>query len=141
MIRKYKEDDIKAVLDIWLTASIKAHDFVDIEFWESQVDNMRNLYIPVSETYILEKESEIVGFYSLHENMIAAIFVSPVHQNMGLGKQLLNHAKSQRKELVLSVYKENQASVDFYHSQGFSIISEQIDDHTGHLEYTMSTKG
>ncbi len=41
--------------------------------------------------------------------------------------------------LTLSVYKENQASYQFYLSQGFNVISEQVDEYTGHLEYTMST--
>ena len=50
MIREYNPTDIEAVLDIWLTASIKAHDFVAPEFWESQVANMRDLYIPASTT-------------------------------------------------------------------------------------------
>ena len=49
------------------------------------------------------------------------------------------HAKRQRAELTLSVYKENEASYRFYLTQGFRVISEQADEHTGHLEYTMST--
>jgi putative acetyltransferase len=138
MIRKYSENDIEAVLDIWLNASMKAHDFVSPEFWTSQVESMRNMYIPASETYVYEKESEVVGFYALHENSLAAIFVAPKFQGQGIGKQLLNHAKAQRTTLTLSVYKENQASYEFYLSQGFQVVSEQLDEHTGHPEYTMS---
>ncbi|MEZ9597475.1 GNAT family N-acetyltransferase, partial [Vibrio sp. 10N.286.46.A8] len=40
MIREYRPTDMETVLDIWLTASVKAHDFVAPEFWESQVGNM-----------------------------------------------------------------------------------------------------
>lgn len=137
MIRKYKESEIEVVLDIWLNASIKAHDFVDANFWISQADSMRNIYIPASETYVFESESKIVGFYSLHENTLAAIFVTPECQGQGVGKQLMNHAKEQRASLTLSVYKENEPSVNFYKSQGFIIESEQRDEHTGHQEYTM----
>ncbi|EGQ9967362.1 N-acetyltransferase [Vibrio cholerae] len=139
MIRKYKESDLDSVLEIWLDASVKAHDFVDPEFWKSQVDNMRNLYIPASETYVYEIGSKIEGFYSLHENNLAAIFVQPELQGQGIGKQLLRHAKSQRKMLTLSVYKENQSSYGFYLSQGFKLVNEQIDEHTGHQAYTMSS--
>ncbi|ENS5608786.1 N-acetyltransferase [Vibrio mimicus] len=139
MIRKYKESDLDSVLEIWLDASVKAHDFVDPEFWKSQVDNMRNLYIPASETYVYEIGSKIAGFYSLHENNLAAIFVQPELQGQGIGKQLLRHAKSQRKMLTLSVYKENQSSYGFYLSQGFKLVNEQIDEHTGHQAYTMSS--
>ncbi|EOV6250515.1 N-acetyltransferase [Vibrio parahaemolyticus] len=139
MIRKYNENDIDLVLEIWLNASVKAHDFISAEFWESQVENMRNIYIPASETYVYEAESKVVGFYALYENSLAAIFVAPELQGQGIGKLLLSHATTQRAELSLSVYKENRASYQFYLSQGFKVVSEQFDEHTGHPEYTMSS--
>lgn len=139
MIRKYRKDDIEAMLDIWLKASIEAHNFIAPDFWRSQVNNMRNIYIPASENYVYERESEVVGFYSLYENTLAAIFVSPEKQRAGIGKQLINHAKEQRESLILSVYKENKPSFNFYLSQGFTVVSEQMDENTGHQEYAMST--
>ena len=54
MIRQYKLEDIEQILDIWLQASIKAHSFVAQEFWESQVSNMRNIYVPASKNYVFE---------------------------------------------------------------------------------------
>jgi putative acetyltransferase len=137
MIRKYNENEIESVLDIWLTVSIQAHDFVEAVFWESQVENMRNIYIPASETYVYEQDSRIVGFYAMYESNLAAIFIAPEFQGNGIGKQLMAHAKNQRTTLTLSVYKENEASCQFYLSQGFKVVSEQADEHTGHLEYTM----
>ncbi|PWI32391.1 N-acetyltransferase [Vibrio albus] len=137
MIRKYRESDIESVLTIWLVASVEAHDFVAPEFWESQVKNMRNIYIPASEVYVYEQEGNIVGFYALYESNLAAIFVTPEYQGQGIGKQLIQHAKEQRAPLTLSVYKENEASINFYLSQGFTVVSEQADEHSGHQEYTM----
>ena len=139
MIRKFRDDDLDVVLDIWLQASIKAHDFVEPEFWKSQVENMRNIYIPASDSYVFVKNSEVIGFYSLYENTLAAIFIYPEFQGRGFGKKLLSHAKQQRDVLTLSVYKENESSVQFYLSKGFGIVSERPDEHTGHMEYLMST--
>lgn len=138
MVREYDENDLDSVLEIWLDASVKAHDFILAEFWESQVENMRNIYLPASEIYVYEMDSKVVGFYALFESSLAAIFVVPELQGKGIGKQLLNHAKNQRTMLTLSVYKENQTSYQFYLSQGFRVVSEQLDKHTGHPEYTMS---
>ena len=137
MIRKYNSNDLDLVIEIWLEASVKAHNFVSADFWESQVESMRNIYIPASEVFVYEIESNIVGFYALYENNLAAIFVLPAFQGKGIGKQLLSHAKAQRAILSLSVYKENKASYQFYLSQGFRVVSEQLDEHTGHLEFTM----
>lgn len=137
MIREYSAADTQTVLDIWLTASIKAHDFMSPEFWELQVDNMRDIYLPASRTYVFQGDGEVRGFYSLYEGSLAAIFVSPQHQGCGIGKQLMQHAKLECPNLSLNVYKENQATIEFYLSQGFKIVSEQADEHTGHQEYTM----
>ncbi|MEH6453791.1 MAG: N-acetyltransferase [Psychromonas sp.] len=139
MIRTYVEQDIEDLLSIWLNASIKAHDFVNAEFWLSQLESMRNIYIPASETYVFEKDAEVVGFYCLYESNLAAIFVTPELQGQGIGKQLISHAKKQRTALSLSVYKENAASYQFYLAQGFKVVSEQADQHTGHQQYTMAT--
>lgn len=140
MIRKFSTSDIDSILDIWLSASIKAHGFIKASFWESQIENMRNIYIPASETYVFESDSKVIGFYSLNENNLAAIFVFPSFQGKGIGKQLMSHAKKQRARLSLSVYKENKESYQFYLSQGFTIVSEQTDEHTGHQEYTMNIR-
>ena len=137
MIREYSTADTDAVLDIWLEASIKAHDFIAPGFWKSQVGNMRNIYLPASQTYVYLNGGQVRGFYSLHEGVLAAIFVSPIEQGCGIGKQLMTHAKLQCPNLSLSVYKENQASIGFYLSQGFEIVCEQSDEHTGHQEYFM----
>ncbi len=66
------------------------------------------------------------------------LVVLPEYQGKGIGKQLMSHAKKQRSKLTLSVYKENEASYQFYLSQDFTVVSEQPDEHTGHQEYTMS---
>ncbi|WP_163132591.1 N-acetyltransferase [Agarivorans sp. Alg241-V36] len=139
MIRAYQSGDTETVLAIWLAASIKAHDFVAPSFWHSQVDKMRTQYLPNAETYVFQQEGKVVGFYSLDDKHIAAIFVEPNSQGLGVGKQLIAHAKQQRSVLTLSVYKQNTASYQFYLSQGFSLVKEQIDPHTGLPEYTMST--
>ena len=137
MIRPFKESDMEKVLSIWLDASIEAHDFVARDFWESKVKEMRDIYIPASETYVYDNQGVIYGFASLVENTLAAIFVAPSAQGRGIGKKLMNKAKESRQELHLSVYKENKKSIAFYKKCGFEAVKEQIDEHTGHSELFM----
>ena len=35
MIRKLEDKDIDKVMNIWLESTIKAHDFISKEYWES----------------------------------------------------------------------------------------------------------
>ena len=132
MIRAFEQRDMEPVLNIWLSASVKAHDFIDAAYWQSHVETMRDVYLPASQTFVIEGQSRVLGFCSLLGNQLAALFVAPDHQGQGLGKHLLDHAKSLHDELTLAVYKENTASLAFYLSQGFVVLKEQTDEQTGH---------
>lgn len=138
MIRKFEQSDLDQVIDIWLQASIKAHNFVKKEFWKSKVKDMRDIYIPSSETYIYEDEGRVKGFIALHEDTLAAMFVLPDCQGTGIGKQLMAKAIEIRKSLKLTVYKDNHKSIEFYDKCGFKVEAEQIDGHTGHPELLMT---
>ncbi|ACL73682.1 acetyltransferase [Thioalkalivibrio sulfidiphilus HL-EbGr7] len=137
MIRDYREADIDQVMDIWLSASIKAHDFVEPAYWESKLSDMRSVYIPTSETFVFEVNGQVAGFYCLFGNALAAIFVSPDYQGRGIGACLLNDAKSRRESLTLTVYRANDRSIKFYERHGFHSRGEQMDSYTGHPELIM----
>ena len=138
MIRAYKSSDITKILEIWLEASIEAHDFIDSKFWKSKVDEMRDVYIPSAETYVYEEKGIVKGFVSLSNNILAAIFVSPKDQGKGIGMQLMQKVKDIRNNLSLTVYKENKRSINFYIKCGFSVVQEQTDSNTGHQEFVMT---
>lgn len=138
MIRKNKNEDINRIVEIWLEASYKAHDFIDKSYWQSNADQMRDLYIPNSETYVFIEKGIICGFFSLADSTLAAIFVDPEYQGKGIGSQLLSKAKSIRSKLELAVYKENTISHRFYKNKGFKDVREQVDKNTGKVEIVMA---
>ena len=137
MIRLYDPDkDVENILEIWLQASIISHDFMPKDFWESKLDDMRNIYIPYPgcENWVIEPNDIVLGFFALCKNRIEAIFVHPNSQGHGLGQSLMDKAKSLRANLELCVFSSNKRSIDFYNKQGFKFIKEQVDKHTGHNE-------
>ena len=138
MIRACQQTDIDQVVSIWLDASIKAHNFIEKEFWESKVIDMREIYLPGSEIFVFEEDGMIKGFVALCGETLAAIFVSPNEQGKGIGKQLVDKSKEVSKNLNLTVYKENRDSIEFYKKCGFKVIKEQTDVHTGHVEILMA---
>ncbi|RUR39189.1 N-acetyltransferase [Vreelandella populi] len=137
MIRACQTSDIEPVLSIWLAASIQVHDFIEPGFWESKLDDMRHLYLPASDTRVMEVSGRVVGFYSLYENTLAAIFVQPRLHGQGLGTALLDDAKNRRSNLQLTVYARNASSIHFYRQHGFVTAGEQLDEHTEEPELVM----
>lgn len=137
-IRPFTTADMETVLTIWLDASLLAHHFIPSRYWHDNLGPMRELYLPAADSYVLWHDGKALGFYSLYEETLAAIFVTPAQQGHGYGKALLAHAKQQRQTLRLQVYQQNRASCDFYLAQGFQIKAEQQDPHTGCAEWVMA---
>lgn len=138
MIRKLNEADIDKVMDIWMKSTIKAHDFISKEYWQNNYNTVKEVYIPMSETFVYKDVQGIKGFISVINNeFIGALFVDIDFQGNGIGKQLLDYAVSKYGKLQLAVYKENKKSVEFYINRGFKIIEEQINDDSKHVEYIM----
>lgn len=138
MIRKLNEADIDKVMDIWMKSTIKAHDFISKEYWQNNYNTVKEVYIPMSETFVYKDVQGIKGFISVINNeFIGALFVDIDFQGNGIGKQLIDYAVSKYGKLQLAVYKENKKSVEFYINIGFKIIEEQINDDSKHVEYIM----
>lgn len=137
MIRPLNPEDIDDAVSIWYLASIKAHHFITEEFWSSQKQSMRDMYLPNCESYVYEMNNRIVGFISYYDGSIPAIFVDPNVQSQGVGTQLLNHLKQKYKKLTLTVYCENDKTHQFYLRHDFVDIKESICQHTGHNQFEM----
>lgn len=124
MIRQAKSCDADAILDVWLLASLQAHDFIPAAFWWQQQEAMRARYLPAADIWLWERQGEVQGFVALVDNYLAALFVRPDCQQQGIGKALLDLAKRQRRHLRVNVYCENDIAVNFYLKQGFTVIAE-----------------
>ncbi|OPA78773.1 N-acetyltransferase [Paenibacillus selenitireducens] len=138
MLRTYQENDLDRMVDIWLEGSLQAHDFIDKAYWESNQQEMKNVYLPMSEAYVIEEAGSIAGFVAVVDHYLAALFVDPKVQGKGYGKKLLDHVKERRDILELKVYQENEKAVRFYQAQGFTITEELVDEHTAAKEYVMT---
>lgn len=138
MIRKLKNEEIDKIMDIWKESTIKAHNFIDKEYWENNYDAVKNVYIPISDTFVYGDGEIIKGFISIINNeFIGALFVDVNYQGLGLGSKLIDYVIKKYEKLNLAVYKENKNAVEFYYDKGFKIIKEQKNEDSGFKEYIM----
>ncbi|OXX83361.1 acetyltransferase [Paraclostridium benzoelyticum] len=141
MIRKLTNIDIDEIMDIWLESTVKAHNFISREYWENNYKVVKDVYIPIADTFVYEEEGETRGFISIINNeFIGALFVDVKFQGMGIGTKLIDYSVEKYKKLTLAVYKENQKSVEFYNRKGFEIIEEGLNEDSGYTEYIMKNK-
>lgn len=135
-IRKAKEAELDRLIEIWLESSFQAHDFIDQEYWEENREVMRNLYLPLSENFVVI-EGTIKGFLSMMGKEIAALFILPSEQGVGFGKALMQYAQEKNNEIYLNVYVQNERAKAFYQSQDFQIVEKSLDAATNEIEYRM----
>lgn len=51
MIRKFKTKDIENIMNIWLNSNIKAHNFIDKNYWVNNFDYVKDI-LPKATIYI-----------------------------------------------------------------------------------------
>lgn len=56
MIRKFIEDDLSALMKIWLDTNIKSHNFVSKEYWTNNYEIVKEI-LPKSEIYVYEDDN------------------------------------------------------------------------------------
>ncbi len=133
-----KQTEAQQLGSIWLETSLIAHDFIQPDYWRNNLDDMITKYIPGAETYVYETENEVSGFISIvNDDTIAAIFVNPAKQGLGIGGNLIDFVKEKYEGLSLTVYSKNAKSRSFYEKHGFVNKTERIDEATGEREVVM----
>ena len=95
--------------------------------------------LPQAGLYVHENENtgQIDGFIGLTENHIKGIFVAKSARSKGIGRALLEYAKSRKPRLDLSVYQKNERALAFYRREQFVVQSEGIDEDTNEAEIQM----
>jgi putative acetyltransferase len=140
MIRKHLDSDLETILDIWDQSSSLAHPFLDSVFVEKVRHDMRNMYVPDSETWVYEENNSVTGFISMLENEIAGLFVYPNHHSKGIGTQLVNYIREFYDDLEVEVFEQNIIGRAFYDKYGFKLMRSFIHEPSNHKVMRLNMK-
>ena len=137
MIRKFEKNDINAVMEIWVNENIRTHNFIAKEYWKDNYEYVKDI-LPKADIYVYILDEQVVGFVGVNNNYVEGIFVDINNQHSGIGTSLLDRIKENKDSLTLNVYKKNANAIKFYEKNNFIITSENIDEDTNEIEYTMT---
>ena len=124
MIRKREEKHNNEIINVWYEASSLAHPFLEADFVEKAKKDLRDIYIPNTETWVYEDNNTVIGFISMLGNEIGGLFVLPNNHFKGIGTQLVNFIKESHSELDVEVFEKNAIGRAFYEKYGFVQINK-----------------
>jgi putative acetyltransferase len=130
-IRQYEDSDLEAVLSSWGRATRLAHPFMTEVFLAQEKINTAEIYLPNTDTWVIEIEGEVTGFIALMGNEVGAIFLQPEFHGKGAGKALMDKAQELHGNLEVEVFKENSIGRKFYSQYGFELLEEKLHEPTG----------
>jgi ribosomal protein S18 acetylase RimI-like enzyme len=123
LIREFREEDFDAVTILWRVAREKLLPEGETDtghnFYEDQ-DYFRNQVLRKNQVWVVEIEQYPAAFMAMENNFIDQLYVHPRHQRSGIGKALLEFARSRSSEhLWLYTLQSNVNAQAFYEKNGF----------------------
>jgi putative acetyltransferase len=131
MIRKYRTEDTDALVLIWRNANALAHSFLADGFVAQVAQDMRNIYLPNAETWVLEEDEKPLGFIALVGDEIGGLFLEPAFHGRGFGKALADHAVALHGPLRVEVFEKNAIGRCFYDRYGFVETERYVHEGSG----------
>lgn len=143
MIRKIKEEDLTNVMTIWVKGNFKANSFIEKDYWleiynQTKVDFLENF-----KTYVYAENDEILGFISIYDNEIKAIYVKEEYRGKGIGSKLINYCRDNLEkdvEIFVKVFEKNMNSIIFFSKRQFKNSKIQLNEQFNETEYVMTWK-
>lgn len=137
MIRKFRPDDIDAVLKMGFESFKKGNSFLKMEFVEEHHKMAKEL-IPYADIYIYEENGKVLGSVVIVDNgYILGVNVDISMQRRSMGTKLINYCKSKYKNLNADVFAKNSIALNFFKKNGFEIVGEKFNLELNEKEYEM----
>lgn len=132
-IRRYRPSDLDGLMNVWENANKSAHPFLNTDFVNQVRQDIPTLYLPNAKSWVTSINGQIVGFISLLDDTIGALFVSPELHSLGIGTALTNKAQQFHDCLEVEVFEANAIGRRFYRGYGFQKVGEALHGQTGQM--------
>ena len=143
MIRKIKEEDLTNVMTIWVKGNFKANGFIEKDYWLEIYNQTKLDFLENYKTYVYVENDEILGFISICDNEIKAIYVKEEKRENGIGTKLLNHCRDnlgENTEMYVKIFEKNMKGILFFSKRQFKNNKIQLNEQFNETEYIMTWK-
>ena len=143
MIRKIKEEDLTNVMTIWVKGNFKANYFVEKDYWLEIYNQTKKDFLENFKTYVYIENDQILGFISIYDNEIKAIYVKEEKRRNGIGTKLINYYRgniSEDVEISAKVFEKNMNGIIFFSKLQFKNSKIQLNEKFNETEYVMTWK-
>ena len=119
MITEATKGDARAIANIlsgWIAATP----------WMPRIHNRQSekgfakFLVDCGWTSVAQQDGRVVGFLSRDKTEVHALYLAPSARGQGVGKALLDHAKSESPDLALYAFQANDGACKFYLREGFT---------------------
>jgi ribosomal protein S18 acetylase RimI-like enzyme len=125
-IRPMTDGDLDTVVRVWHQSGQRAYPFIDLwqRFTLEEAGRVfRSVILPACTVWVAETEDGIVGYLAHTGSYLDRLYVSPEHQQRGIGGALLTHAMAQSPAgLELHTHQKNTPARAFYEKRGFVAV-------------------
>ena len=122
-IRPYTSNDFAPVTQFWRhSREVALPEFERIKghSYEEDCAYFKNHILVENDVYVVEINGMPVGFLAIKDDFIDRLYVAPKHQRQGIGRSLLEFARSlSPKHLWLYTLQINLNARTFYEKNGF----------------------
>lgn len=131
MIRAATVADAPRNLEIWRAAVRATHDFLAPDDLEA-IDALVAEHLPAMVSWVkVDGEDRPLGFIAMTEAHVDALFVDPARHGSGVGRALMDHARSLHPALTVDVNEQNPRAIGFYERLGFARTRRSETDDQG----------
>ncbi|MCI2394368.1 GNAT family N-acetyltransferase [Aliiroseovarius sediminis] len=119
MIAPATPADVPAIANI-LTGWVAATPWMPRVHSRADEKGFARMLVDRGWTVVARERGRVQGFLARDGGEVHALYLSPAARGRGMGKALLDHAKTASADLALFAFQANEGACRFYQREGFT---------------------